>query len=375
MKKTILGLLIIIGLTFVFGCGIVIAQTDEGNLFQIPGLVPKPEVVKTLGPDGEVASWYSEISLTPDEVEKVKSMNLKAAFELVAEAEWNRASLLGFQDAGKALNIETVGIASAEFDPERQKKNMENFMALSPDIITCQPQELDIAASTFDPLVEKGIKLVFLSNVPTGYEPGKQYVSAITDDLVGMGEIAADAMAEAIGGEGKIIAITLAAVNYVCNTRDTSFVSAIKEKYPNIEIVGEGGFQKVSEAGMKASGLLTRYPDVKGIYVSFSVPAIDVLEAVRSLGRSDIKIVVMDLDTVLALDMIQGGNVYSIIADSPYSLGYGIAILGAYGVLGKPAPKYLTSPGFAVKKDNVLDAWKWSFGTNPPDDLMSAINK
>jgi ribose transport system substrate-binding protein len=271
------------------------------------------------------------------------------------------------------LNIEVVGIASAELDPIRQKNNMENFMALNPDIITCQPQDLDLAASTFDPLVKQGIKLVFLSNVPTGYKAGEHYVSGITDSLVDMGIDAADMMAEAIGGKGDIITIVVAGVNYVCNTRDGAFVERIKEKYPEINIVAEGGFQAMSEAGPQTSGLLTRYPNVKGIYVSFSNPAIDSLEAVRTLGRDDIKIVTMDLDTVACLDLAQGGNISGIIADSPYSMGFGRALLGAYGALGKPAPKYVASPAFKVTKDNLLEAWKWAFGVEAPEDLINAV--
>jgi hypothetical protein len=48
---------------------------------KIPGLRPAPEVITTYGPEGDVATWYDQLVLTPEEVEKVRSMNLKAAFE------------------------------------------------------------------------------------------------------------------------------------------------------------------------------------------------------------------------------------------------------------------------------------------------------
>jgi ribose transport system substrate-binding protein len=266
-----------------------------------------------------------------------------------------------------------VGVASSELDPIRQKANMETFMGLDPDFITCQPQDLHLAASTFDPLVEKGIGLVFLSNIPTGYEPGVHYVAGLTDSLYDMGRDAADLIAEAIGGEGKILTITVAGVNYVCNTRDAAFRETIESKYPNIEIVADGGFQAMSEAGPQASGLVTRYPDVKGIYVSFSNPAVDVLEAVKGLGRTDIKIITMDLDSVSALDMAQGGNVYGFAIDLAYSMGFGRALLGAYHAIEKPAPKYVTSPSFVVTRDNLEEGWLRSFGVELPADLKAAL--
>ena len=341
----------------------------------IPGVIAEPPVITTNGPDGSVATWYDKLQLTPEEVQKIRKMNLTAAFEMVTDSDWSRANLKGFQDAAKILNIKVVGISSCQLDPIKQKQNMEDFIALNPNIITCQPQDLNRAAATFDPLVAKKIKLVFLSNVPTGYKPGVQYVSAITDSLKDMGAQAADLMNKALGGTGDIITIDVAGVNYVTNTRDAAFKAAIQDKYPGIHIVAEGGFQALSEAGPQATGLLTKYPNVKGIYVSFSGPAVGVLDSVRALGRKDVKIVTMDLDTVAALDMVQGGNTYGIVADSPYSMGFGRAILGAYGELGKAAPSYVASPAFEVMKSNLVDGWKWSLGSNPPDSLMKAMGK
>ena len=341
---------------------------------KIPGLVPAPKEITTFGPEGGVAAWYDKLELSAAEVTKVRAMNLKAAYEYVTESDWDKANLRGFQDACKLLNISVVGIASAELDPVRQKANMENFMALHPDIITCQPQDLDVAApTTFAPLAKKGVKLVFLSNVPKGFKAGIDYVAGITDSLTDMGYGAADLMAQAIGGKGDIITVVVAGVNYVCNTRDGAFTKRIKEKYPNIKIVEEGGFQAMKEAGPQANGLLTRYPNVKGIYVSFSNPAIDVLEAVHTLGKKGVKIITMDLDTIACVDMAQGGNIYGIVADSPYSMGFGRALLGAYGAIGKPAPKYVASPAQNVTKANVASLWKWSFGENLPDDVQKAL--
>lgn len=358
-----------VGLVVLSG-SVVLAQG-----LKIPNTLPAPAEITTTGPDGETATWYDQIELTQDELEQVRSMKLRACYELVTESEWSQANLLGFQDAAKEMGMEVVGTASAELDPIRQKNNMENFAALNCDIITAQPQDLDLAAATFDPLVAKGVKLVFLSNVPTGYEPGKQYVSALTDSLVDMGTDAANLMSQAIDGQGDIITITVAGVSYVTNTRDAAFKAAIEEKYPNIHIVADGGFQAMSEAGTVASGLLTRYPNVKGVYVSFSNPAVDVLEAVRGLGRNDVKIITMDLDSVAGLDMAQGGNVAGIAVDLAYAMGYGRAILGAYGALAKPAPKYVASPSFSVTRDNLVEGWNRSFGTNPPAEIMRALGQ
>jgi len=349
------------------------AQADEG--LSIPNSLPAPNEITTKGPDGELATWYTELRLTPEELQKVKEKNARICYETVTDSEWDQANLRGFKAAAESLNMKIVATANAQLNPTNQKNNMENFVALKPDVINTQPQALKIAAKTFDPLVAQGIKLVFLSNVPEGYTPGKQYVSALTDSLYDMGKDAAIALAKAIGEKGEILSIEVAGVNYVTNTRDGAFRDTIKQKYPNIKIDTVGGFQTPDQAGQVTTGLLTRFPNVKGIYVSFSTPADSVLEGLRSLGRRDVKVVTDDLDSVCALDMARNGNVAAIVEDLAYQMGYGRALLSAYGVINKPAPKYVASPSFTVTRDNLVDGWKLSFGVVPPADIMKALGK
>lgn len=347
--------------------------SGEGLTFKDP--IPVPDEITTYGPDGKTAAWYTELALTPEELEQVRSMNLKACFELINASEWDNANLIGFQDACEAMNIEIVGQGCCDLDPITQKTNMESFAALNPDIVSCQPQDLDVCAPTFDPLWQNGVKLTFMSNVPTGYTPGKEYVGAITDSIIDMGIDSAEMMADAIGGEGEILAITVADVNYVCNTRDQAFLDTMEEKYPDIEVVEVGGFSSASEAGQITSALVTKHPNVKGIFVSYSAPCIDVLQTVKALGRTDIKIVTMDLDSTCALDMAQDGNIVGIACDMPYAMGYGRALMAAYGCIGKECPGYVTSPSFKVTRDNLLEGYQTSLGIEAPAEVQEALAK
>ena len=349
------------------------AFAEGAVTFQNP--YPEPEEITTFGPDGEPAVWYTALELTEEEADEIRSMNLKAGFELINSSEWDNANLIGFQDACEELNIEIAAQAVCDLDPIKQKTNMEQFGAMGLDIVTCQPQDLDICAPTFDPLWKDGVKLTFMSNVPKGYTAGEEYVGAITDSIYDMGVDSADLLADAIGGEGEILAITVSGVNYVCNTRDDAFLKTIEEKYPDIEVVEIGGFQTAAEAGQSASALLTKHPNVKGIFVSYSTPCIDVLQTVKSLGMNDVKIVTMDLDSTCALDMAQGGNIVGIACDMPYAMGYGRALMGAYGVLGKECPGFVTSPSFKVTKDNLLEGYKTSLGIEAPDEVKEALEQ
>lgn len=161
-------------------------------------------------------------------------------------------------------------------------------------------------------------------------------------------------------------------VNYVCNTRDAAFIETMKKEYPDVEII-EGGFSTAAEAGQTASALLTANPDAAGVFVSYSTPCIDVLQTVKDLGKTDVKIVTMDLDSTCALDMAQGGNIVGIACDMPYAMGFGRALMAAYGALGKECPGFVTSPSFQVTRENLLEGYKSSLGIEAPQEVKDAL--
>lgn len=103
--------------------GLSFADMKNAEVFE------KPEEITTLDADGNPAAWYTDLSLTKEELEKVRSMNLKACFELINESEWDGANLIGFQEACDAMNIEIVAQGNCNLDPITQKNNMESFMA------------------------------------------------------------------------------------------------------------------------------------------------------------------------------------------------------------------------------------------------------
>ena len=95
---------------------------------------------------------------------------------------------------------------------------------------------------------EDGVKLVFLSNLPNGYKHGTDYAAIVTDDLFQMGKQAADALAKAIGGKGKVGYIFHDASYYVTNQRDQAFKTTIEKDYPGIKIVAEQGISDPARA-------------------------------------------------------------------------------------------------------------------------------
>lgn len=330
----------------------------------------KKVVTRTVGPQGEEPTWYEDITLTNAEKEKVRKGGYKAAYLMHTSSDFSNALLKGAEDVFDDLNIDLVLTTDAEMDPTKQKTDVETALAQKPDIILTLVIDPVSGAEAFRPAVEQGVSLVFMSNLPAGYEHGEDYVGIVTDDLYGMGKAAAEMLADSLGGKGKVAWIYHDADYYVTNQRDNAFKTVIEENYPDIEIVAERGIANPADGEVIASAIITQNPDLDGFYTPWDTPAEGVVAACRAAKRPDIKVVTLDLGANNALDMAKGGNVVGIAADLAYDLGRTKALMGVYGILGKDAPPFVIVPAIKVTKENLVEGWQKSLHTDPPPEVM-----
>ncbi len=329
---------------------------------------------ETVGPNGESATPSTALTLTNAEVEQVKAGNHTAALLWHTSSDFTNAVTAGAEDEFARLGTEVVAVTDAGFDSARQQTDVETVMARNPSVILSLPLDPVSSAVAFSDAREAGVSLVFLSNVPNGYEQGSDYVAIVTDDLFQMGKQAADALAAALGEQGKVAWIFHDAAYYVTNQRDNAFKATIENDYPNMEIVDSQGITDPARAEEIANALLLKTPDLDGVYVTWAEPAEGVLAALRASGNDRTKIVTLDLSEPVALDMVRDGNVAALVADEAYELGRAMATAGAYGLLGKEAPPFVVAPALTVTKDNVSEGWQRSLRREAPESVLDALN-
>jgi ribose transport system substrate-binding protein len=336
------------------------------------GFMTSAAVGQTMGPGGESPTLSSAVTLTDAEVAKIKEMKATAALLWHTSSDFVNAVTAGAKDEFARLGVEVVATTDAGFDSAKQMSDIETVLAKKPSAILALPLDPTTSAQAFRPAVESGVKIVLLSNVPAGYVQGKDYVGIVTDDLFQMGKQAADALAAAIGKKGKVAWIFHDAKYYVTNQRDNAFKATIEKDYPDIKIVAEAGIADPARAEDIANALLTKNPDLDGIYVTWAEPAEGVLSALRAAGNTKTKIVALDLSEPLALDMVKDGNVVALTADKAYELGRTMATVAGYGLIGKPAPAFTVAPAITVTKANVADGWQQSLNRAPPQSVLDA---
>ena len=336
------------------------------------------KTVLSKGPSGEDPAPASSVSLTDQELAEIKAMKATAAIVMhYGGNDWSRAQIAGLKEQFGKMGIEVIATTDAGFKPEKQVADIETVMAQNPKIIVSIPTDPTATASAYKAAADKGVKLVFMDNVPAGFAAGKDYVSAVSADNYGNGVAAAHLMAKALGGKGEIGLVFHAADFFVTKQRYEAFKKTIASDYPNIKIVAEqgiGGPDFTGDAEKAASAMLTANPSIKGIWAVWDVPAEGVISAARTAGRDDLVITTIDLGENVAINMAAGGFVKGLGAQRPFDQGVTEAILAGYGLLGKKAPAFVALPALPVSKDNLLNAWQTVYHAEATRKIKGSMN-
>jgi ribose transport system substrate-binding protein len=332
------------------------------------------KITSTVGPNGEKPTPAADISLTPADITKLRAGHYTAALLWHQSSAFVTAVQNGADTEFQRLGIRVTVTAQANMDAGTQANQVRTALATKPSAILSLPVDPVSAAQAFNPAVQQGVKLVFLSNAPKGYTYGKQYSSIVTDDLYQMGKRAAEALGNALGGKGTVGMIYYNTQYYVTNERDAAFKTTLESEFPGIKLVAEQGFTDPTATAGIASAMLTQHPNLDGLYVSYSEPAAEgVLSALRSVNDTHTKLVTLDLDNPVVVDMATGGNAMAVVADQAWNLGKGMADAAGLALLGQKAPAFAVAGALTITKADIAQGYQQSLHAGVPSTVAQAL--
>lgn len=330
--------------------------------------------VFSTGPNGESPTDFSELTLTDEELEEIRAMEATAALVFhYGGNDWSTAQIDGLTAQFEEMGIEVIAITDADFRAEQQVSDLETVLVREPDIIVSIPTDPVATSDAYKAAADAGVHIVFMDNTPNGLVQGEDYVSVVSADNFGNGVVSAHIMADKLGGEGQIGLVFHEADFFVTQQRYDAFIETMEENYPNIEIVVEQGIAGPDFAGdaeRAASAMLTRNPDLDGIWAVWDVPAEGVVAAIRSAERDDVIVTTIDLGLTAATLIANDDIIVGLGAQRPYDQGVAEAILAGYALLGKEAPPYVALNALPVTSDNVAEAWTTVYNQEPPEELQ-----
>ena len=180
-------------------------------------------------------------------------------------------------------------------------------------------------------------------------------LSTATTDNLAAAALAADKMAEKIGGKGKVAVVAHDQTSRTGIDRRDGFVNRIAEKYPDIEVVtiqyGQGDHLKSTEV---TKAILTANPDLNGIFGTNEGSAIGVVNGVQELGTKDLVIIGYDSGKAQK-DAIKSGLMAGAITQNPVGIGYETVKAAVAAVKGEKVPELIDTGFFYYDASNIDD--------------------
>ena len=184
---------------------------------------------------------------------------------------------------------------------------------------------------------EKGIPVI---GFDAGVDSDIPLATAATDN-VAAAALAADKMAELIGGAGEVAIIAHDNTSRTGIDRVAGFTDQIVAEYPDITIVDTqyGGGDHLKSTDL-AKAIIQANPDLKGFFGANEGSIIGVLNAAQELGRDDLVIIGYDSGQQ-QLEAIRSGLEAGAITQDPIGIGYKCVEAAVKAMNGEELPEFI----------------------------------
>ncbi len=330
------------------------------------------------GQRGETGVLGSSITITDEQAAKIKAGNFTVGLSMGwLGDDWASEQLIGLKETFEKYGVKVVAETNANWDDAKQIADLETIAVLKPSLVVSIPLNGKTTASAFKALKEGGAKVVFIDQAVEGMDPGKDYVSIVSSDNLALGMYIADELATAIGGKGEVAAMYFANDFYVTNLRYIGFVARLMAKYPDIKLVAAVGHDNPDKGQEVTQALLARYPNLNGMYASWSIPAMGAVTAAQTAGLTPdkFKIANENFDQIVAANMAKNGFIAGISSQRPYDQGVAEASVGLLALIGEQTPPYVVVPPVAVNRGNLPASYKTIYRKDLPAEMAADLKK
>ncbi len=238
-----------------------------------------------------------------------------------------------------------------QFDATLQTPVLNGVTAKKPDAILIAPTDTKAMYTPIKQAADNGSKIVL---VDTTLEQADLAVSQIASDNEGGGREAAKALAEQIGGEGKVFVVNVKPGISTTDARGKGFEEEAKRL--GLEYVGQDYSQdQPDKAAAIVKAQLARNPDLKGIFATNLFGAEGSAAGLREAGKQDtVKIVGFDAGPKQVKDL-QDGLIQALVAQKPADIGAQGVQQAVAALNGEETKPEIATGSVILTKDNLAD--------------------
>jgi ribose transport system substrate-binding protein len=241
---------------------------------------------------------------------------------------------------------------------DRQMDMLQTALDRNPAAIVFAAVDSQAAIPLLERAQEANIPVIAFDS---GVDSDIPLTTAATDN-VAAAALAADKMAELIGGEGEVAVIAHDQTSRTGIDRVNGFVNRMEEAYPNITVVdvqyGAGDHLRSTDL---ARAIILAHPNLKGFFGANEGSIIGVLNAVTELDAAE-QLVVIGYDSgAQQIEAIMSGLEDGAVQQNPIGIGYRSVEAAVMALRGEEVPPTIDT-GFL-----------WADATNIEDEEIQAV--
>lgn len=235
----------------------------------------------------------------------------------------------GAIEEAEELGINLINQGPDAYDPTKQIPVVDALLAEQPDALVIAPVDPEALRAPLNRWSDADIPIVVFDTA-ISEDAGFDLVSWIGSDNFGGGQMAAEAMAEQIGGSGEVAIIDLNTSDKTLTSRADGFQEKLESDFPDIEVVDlqytELDFPK---AQTLAQTFVNKYPNLAGIFTTYSFATQYAAKGLQDIGvAGDIKLVGFEAGEK-EIQGINDGSIQALVVQQPAEQGR-MAIRAAY---------------------------------------------
>jgi len=253
----------------------------------------------------------------------------------------------GAQAEAKKLGVDLT-VTDAQNDASQQANQLQNFTSSGLSSIIVNPVDSDAAGPAVRGANKADIPVV---GIDRAVNKAKTAALVASDNIEG-GKLAAQALAEKLGGKGRIIILQGQAGTSASRERGAGFAEGLKA-YPGIQVLAKQPADFDRTKGLDVmSNLLQAHPDVQGVFAENDEMALGAIKALGSKAGTSVQVVGFDGEPD-GLNAVKAGTLYASVAQQPTQLGR-IAVDNALRAAeGKKVAETVKVPVKVVTMQNV----------------------
>lgn len=256
---------------------------------------------------------------------------------------WMQYALEGAKEVAEAEGV-TLIVYDAENKVDKQTTLVEDCIAQGVDAIVTDPINVESLTPALEQAEAAGIPVLTFDR----RAEGAPYFAFVGSDDVYGGKLAAQYIAEQLGGEGKVVELVGASGAAPAIDRGNGFHEEMKN-YPGIEIVFSQSGEFIRENGMTVmEDAINAVDQIDAVFAHNDDMMMGALQAMKDANLDLSKIVTVSYDGIPdALMAIESGE-----HDATLQYPVGLASLAMEKIID-----YLKNGTVPEKKDDKIDPW------------------